>query len=260
MLKRFVVFTFSACMVVFFIGPVLSILPLGFNSGSFLTYPMDGLSLRWYYEVGSAFTWRHAIQNSFLIGLTATGFATLLGTAAALGLRNKRLPFVGLIQTVFLLPMVVPAVVLGVGMQIVFAKIGMANTFAGVVVAHTIICIPFVLLNVLAVLNSIDPTLEKAASSLGASPLRVFFKVVFPLILPGIIVGAVFAFAISLDEVVITMFVAGPQQWTLALQIFSSLRENISPAVIVAATLLIGTMLFVMIIALIIKTVKRKSE
>lgn len=260
MLQRFFSAVFAAGMILFLIGPVLAILPLGFNSGAFLTYPMDGGSWRWYAEIASTNSWLHAIANSLKIGVTATLLATLLGTIAAFGLRGMDLPFIGVVKTLFLLPMVVPAVVLGVGMQIVFSKTGLANSFLGVVIAHTIVCIPFVLINVLAALNSVDPALEKAASSLGAHPIRVFFTVVFPLILPGVLVGAVFAFAISLDEVVITMFVAGPQQWTLALQIFSSLRENISPAVIAAATLLIGAMLVVMFIALGVKRSKSKMK
>lgn len=260
MLLRYLSLVFAACMILFLMGPVLAVLPLSFNSGAFLTYPMEGFSGRWYEEIGNTSSWLHAIENSLKIGVTATMLATVLGTVAAFGLRGKDLPLIGVIKTLFLLPMVVPAVVLGVGMQIVFSKIGLANSFWGVVIAHTIVCIPFVLINVLAALNSVDSALEKAASSLGARPIRVFFKVVFPLILPGIVVGAVFAFAISLDEVVITMFVAGPQQWTLALQIFSSLRENISPAVIAAASLLIGTMIVAMLTALLVKYLKKRDE
>jgi putative spermidine/putrescine transport system permease protein len=139
--------------------------------------------------------------------------------------------------------MVVPAVVLGVGMQMLFVTLGLASTYPGVIVAHSVLCIPFVIVSVSASLQGIDRAVEKAASSLGAPPVTVFRRVTFPLALPGIISGAVFAFATSLDEVVITLFVAGPNQRTLARQMFSSIRENISPTVVAAALLLIiGTL------------------
>jgi putative spermidine/putrescine transport system permease protein len=139
--------------------------------------------------------------------------------------------------------MVVPAVVLGVGMQMLFVHLGLASTYPGVIIAHAVLCIPFVVVSVSASLQGIDPSVEKAASSLGAHPVAVFRRITFPLALPGVISGAVFAFATSLDEVVITLFVAGPNQRTLARQMFSSIRENISPTVVAAALLLIvGTL------------------
>lgn len=258
MLKKPLVLLFVGFMIMFLVAPVLAILPLGFNGGSFLTYPMDGTSFRWYKEISTSTSWLNAMKNSFLIAIASTCLATLLGTLASLGLASKNIAFAGLVKTVFLLPMVVPAVIMGVGMQIVFSKIGLSSSFLGVVIAHTLVCIPFVLINVLASFNNLNPNLMKAASSLGANNFRVFFKVILPLILPGIIAGAVFSFAISLDEVVITMFIAGPQQWTLALQIFSSLRENISPAVIAAASILIVSMLVLILSSVLFKRLKQK--
>jgi putative spermidine/putrescine transport system permease protein len=148
------------------------------------------------------------------------------------------------VRTLFLLPMVVPAVVLGVGMQLLFVRFGLANTYLGVIVAHTVVAIPFVFVNVAASLEGIDRRVERAALSLGASPPTVFRRVTLPLLAPGVISGAVFAFATSLDEVVLTLFVAGPNQRTLARQMFSSIRENISPAIASAAFLfIVGTIL-----------------
>ncbi|HSP23985.1 MAG TPA: ABC transporter permease, partial [Saliniramus sp.] len=165
------------------------------------------------------------------------------GTLAALGLRSRALPLAGLLRTMFVLPMVVPAGVLGVGMQILYARMGLASSYLGVIIAHSVLCVPFVVVTVSASLVGINPVIERAASSLGASPLAVFRLVTLPLALPGVISGMVFAFATSLDEVVITLFVAGPNQRTLARQMFSSLRENISPAIAAAALLLIvGTL------------------
>lgn len=230
---------FTALVVLFLIGPVVTILPLAFNSTTFLNYPMSGTSWRWFEDLAGSDAWRRSIINSMIIGVAATLLSTVLGTLAALGLRGNALPFQNALRTLFLLPMVVPAVVLGVGAQILYSRIGFADTYIGVIVAHAVLCLPFVIVNVTASLGSINPTTERAAASLGAGPLRVFRFVTLPLALPGIISGAVFAFATSLDEVVITLFVAGPNQRTLARQMFASIRENISPTVVAAAFILI---------------------
>jgi putative spermidine/putrescine transport system permease protein len=240
---RFAQIVFGAAIVFFLVAPIVAILPLAFNSSVFLNYPIESFSSRWFVELQTSETWRRSILNSLVIGLGATLLSTLIGTLAALGLRSARLPFAGLLRVVFLLPMVVPAVVLGVGMQILYARLGLASSYLGVIVAHTVLCVPFVVVSVSASLGGIDPSVEKAAGSLGASPARVFRRITLPLAMPGVVSGAVFAFATSLDEVVITLFVAGPNQRTLARQMFSSIRENVSPTVAAAALLLIvGTL------------------
>ncbi|MDU6492813.1 ABC transporter permease, partial [Bradyrhizobium sp.] len=177
------------------------------------------------------------------LGAGTTALATLLGTLAALGLRGRRASLVfSTLRTVFLLPMVVPAVVLGVGMQLMFSRYGLTNTYLGVIIAHTVVAVPFVLVNVSSALQGVDVRLEQAAASLGAAPATVLFAVTLPIALPGIISGALFAFATSLDEVVLTLFVAGPNQRTLARQMFATIRENISPAIVsAAAVFIVGT-------------------
>ncbi|MBB4092058.1 ABC transporter permease [Brucella pecoris] len=235
---------FGIAAVVFLIAPLFAILPLAFTSSVFLTYPVPGWSVRWFEELATADVWRRAIVNSLIIGSGTTILATVLGTMAALGLRSRTLFLSGPIKTLFLLPMVVPAVVMGVGMQLLFVRLGIANSYLGVIVAHTVISIPFVLVSVTGALAGIDRRVELAAESLGASPLTVFRKITLPLAMPGIASGAVLAFATSLDEVVLTLFVAGPNQRTLARQMFSTIRENISPAIASAAFLFIaGTVL-----------------
>ncbi|MFC2251362.1 ABC transporter permease [Labrys portucalensis] len=230
---------FGALIVAFLVIPLAAILPLAFTDSVFLTYPMTGPSTRWFDTLATSDAWQRSIVNSMIVGTGATVLSTVVGTLAALGLRRNLVPFSGVLRSIFLLPMVVPAVVLGVGMQILYARLGLASSYAGVIIAHAVLCVPFVLVNVSGSLASIDPALERAAASLGASPGTVFRAVTFPLALPGILTGAAFAFATSLDEVVITLFVAGPNQTTLARQMFSSLRENISPAIAAAAFLII---------------------
>lgn len=235
---------FGIASVVFLLVPLIAILPIAFTSSIFLNYPIPSYSFRWFEELATEDVWRRSILNSLIIGGGTTVVATCLGTLAALGLRGRFLPFAGLFRTIFLLPMVVPAVVLGVGMQILFVRLGLANSYLGVIVAHAIVAVPFVVINVGGSLDGIDRRIERAAASLGASPMTVFSKITLPLALPGIVTGAVFAFATSLDEVVLTLFVAGPNQRTLARQMFSTLRENVSPAIAAAAFIIIfGTIL-----------------
>ncbi|WP_315784380.1 MULTISPECIES: ABC transporter permease [unclassified Bradyrhizobium] len=234
---------FAAFVVIFLLGPLVAVLPLSLTDSVFLNYPISGYSTRWFKELVTAESWRLSIVNSLLIGSGTTVLATLLGTLAALGLRGKRASLlVSTLRTVFLLPMVVPAVVLGVGMQLMFARYGLTNTYLGVIIAHTVVAVPFVLVNVSSALQGVDIRLEQAAASLGATPPTVLVSVTLPIALPGIISGALFAFATSLDEVVLTLFVAGPNQRTLARQMFATIRENISPAIVsAAAVFIVGT-------------------
>ncbi|MBP6563758.1 MAG: ABC transporter permease [Neisseriaceae bacterium] len=257
---RLIKIMFGVAAMTFLLGPLFAILPLGFTSGSFLTYPTPGWSMRWLQELFVADAWRRSIINSLIISGGTTVLATVMGTMAALGLRHKGILFAAPIRTLFILPMVVPAVVLGVGMQLLFTRIGIANTYLGVIVAHTIVAIPLVLISVSGSLAGMDTRLELAAESLGASPLTVFRKVTLPLTLPGIASGAVLAFATSLDEVVLTLFVAGPNQRTLARQMFSTIRENISPMIASAAFLfIVATIVIGIGIMLLTRRVKKIS-
>ncbi|MCX8995580.1 ABC transporter permease [Rhizobiaceae bacterium BDR2-2] len=243
---------FAALMVAFLVIPLLVILPLAFTSSALLVYPVPSYSLRWFEELVNNEAWRRAIINSLIIGGGTTLLATTLGTLAALGLR-QRLPFIGgVLRTLFMLPMVVPAVVLGIGMQILLSGLGLANTYSAVIIAHTVLAIPFVIISVAGALAGIDKRVELAAASLGASPATVFRRVTFPLAMPGVLTGAVLAFATSLDEVVLTLFVAGPGQRTLARQMFSTIRENISPAIASSAFLfIVGTILIGAIVVIV---------
>ncbi|GLS37431.1 polyamine ABC transporter permease [Mesorhizobium tianshanense] len=234
---------FGSAVVFFLLAPVVAILPLAFNSSIFLNYPIESFSSRWFVELSENETWRRSIVNSLIIGAGATILSTVLGTLAALGLRSAWLPFSSTIRTVFLMPMVIPAVVLGVGLQMLYVRTGLSSTYLGVIIAHAVLCVPFVVVSVSGSLNGMDPWIERAAASLGAPPARVFRFVTLPTIMPGLVTGMVFAFATSLDEVVLTLFVAGPNQRTLARQMFSSIRENISPAVAAAAfVMIVGTL------------------
>ncbi len=246
---------YATLVVIFLISPLLVILPLAFTSSAFLTYPIPSFSTRWFEELMVNSVWSRAIVNSLIIALATTALATVLGTLAALGLRSQDIGMKSQLRTLFLLPMVVPAVVLGVGMQALFVRLGFNSTYWSVSVAHTVVAMPFVVISVSGALTGIDRRVERAALSLGAPPWKVFSLVTLPLAMPGVLSGAALAFATSLDEVVLTLFVAGPNQRTLARQMFSTLRENISPAIAAAAfIIIIGTV----VIALALMLARRK--
>jgi putative spermidine/putrescine transport system permease protein len=225
--------------LLFLVLPILVIIPLSFNSTSFLSYPLSGFSLRWYEEVFTSDVWVNAIQNSMMIGAASAFFATVLGTLAAMGLTRTDFRGKGAVNALLVSPMIVPIVISALGLYFFFAEVGLNATYTGLILAHTALGAPFVVITVTATLQGFDNTMMRAAASLGANPFKVFFSVVLPLILPGVVSGALFAFATSFDEVVVVLFSAGPEQRTLPRQMFDGIKENITPAIMAAATLLI---------------------
>jgi len=225
-------------VLVFLMLPILVIAPLSFNSDSFLLYPMSGFSLRWYDEFLSSPAWRQALMNSCIVSPFATLLAMALGTPAAVGLTRMDFPGKALLTAVLISPMVVPVVIVGVATYLVFAPIGLTGSYLGLIMVHAALGVPFVVTTVSATLQGFDFNLVRAAASLGANPLTTFFKVTLPLVAPGVISGGLFAFGTSFDEVVVTLFLAGPEQTTLPRQMFSGIRENISPTIAAVATIL----------------------
>lgn len=231
----------GVCVLVFafLMLPILAVVPLSFNGGSFLTYPLDGVSLRWYEEVFTTQRWGRALANSLVIAVPATILATVLGTLAALGLAEAEFRGKALLSAVLISPMVVPVIITAVGMYFAYAPYGLVNSYLGLILAHTALGAPFVLITVSATLAGFNRSLIRAAASLGAPPATVFFRIIMPLILPGLISGALFAFATSFDEVVVVLFLAGPDQRTLPRELFDGIREHVTPAITAVATLLV---------------------
>jgi putative spermidine/putrescine transport system permease protein len=231
--------TLTALVLAFLVAPILIIVPLSFSSGSFFYYPLPGFSLRWYEDFFTSSFWLPSVRNSLVVGTSATVLATTLGTLAALGLWRARFPGQGVLLALLISPMVVPVIIVAVGVYFAFAPLGLTDGYAGLILAHTTLGVPFVLITVLATLSAFDRTLLRAAASLGASPLFAFRRVMLPLILPGVLSGAVFAFAASFDEVVVALLIAGPGQRTLPRQMFAGINDNISLTITAAATMLI---------------------
>jgi putative spermidine/putrescine transport system permease protein len=223
----------------FLIVPIIAIIPMSFTSGSELVYPVPGWSLRWYEDFFARAEWIISIKNSIILGIGSATLATVIGTTTAIGLQKTGPRLRAGISALVLLPMVIPVVVTGVSLFFFYATLDLVGTMTGLVLSHATIALPFVFVTVRASLQGLSPQYALAAANLGASPHRVFMRTTLPLISPGIASGALFAFAVSLDDVVIAGFVGGPQQLTLPRQMFAGVRENISPTVLSAASLLI---------------------
>lgn len=219
--------------------PIVALVPLSFSADSFLVYPVSHWSLHWYRVLFTSDIWWRAIRNSFIVAPSATVLATVLGTLCALGLDRASFPGKRLLTAVILSPLVAPLVVVAVGMYLFYMRLHLAGTFVGLIIAHSLLGAPFVVTTVSAVLKGFNKTLVNASLSLGAGRAETFLRVTLPLILPGVLAGALFAFATSFDEVVITLFLAGPDQVTIPRQMFSGIRDSITPTIVALATILV---------------------
>ena len=267
------------CGVVFFflIAPLVAIIPISFSRSPFMLFTEGMLawppepeawSFRWYrYMVGictdknlttpCSNRWMVGTVNSFFIGGISTLVATILGTLAALGLSRPHMPFKGLIMSILISPMIVPLIITAAGMFFFYAKVNLVYTFTGIILAHVALSTPFVVITVTATLVGFDTNMTKAAQSLGAKPMRTFFKVIMPLILPGVISGALFAFITSFDEVVIVMFMASLDQLTIPKQMWAGIRQEISPVILCMATCLVALSIFLLST---VEILRRRSE
>ena len=236
------------CGLIFFflIAPIVVVIPLSFNAVPFftftekmLTFDPAGYSLKWYEDFFTSLNWQGAVTNSFIIAVCATLISTTLGTIAALGLSRADMPNKSIIMGILISPMIVPLIISAAGMYFFYTKIGLSSTHLGVILAHAALGTPFVVITVTATLVGFDHSLIRAAATLGATPTTTFFRIIVPLILPGVISGALFAFITSFDEVVVVLFVGSYEQRTIPWQMFSGIREQISPTILAVATLLV---------------------
>jgi putative spermidine/putrescine transport system permease protein len=230
----------SALVLLFLMAPLLAIVPLSFSSSLYLFYPIPHFSLRWYQDFFTSDAWLTAFRNSMIIGSATTVLATVLGTLAALGLAQERFPLRPIVMGFVISPLIVPVIIIAIGIYFFFAPIGLTDSYIGIVLAHTTLAVPLVVITVSATLAGFDRNMTRAAASLGANPVRAFFKVVMPIVLPGVIAGALFAFSTSLDEVVTVLFLASPEQNTIPRQMFTGIRYFLTPTITAVATMLMA--------------------
>ena len=252
-----------ALIFTFLIAPILVIIPLSFNAEPYFTFTEGMLrldpeawSLRWYRQIVVDDAWRRALANSLFIGTASTALATALGTLAALGLSSPAMPFRRLATGLLISPMVTPLIISAAGMFFFYSSLGLSQTHAGLILAHAALGTPFVVITVTAALSAFDANLTRAAASLGADPFLIFRRVQLPLIAPGVVSGALFAFAASFDEVVVVLFMAGEDQRTLPRQMWAGIREQISPAILAVATFLI---VFAVLLLLAVDRLRRRA-
>ncbi len=248
----------------FLIAPLIVIVPLSFNAEPYFTFTPgmlsldpEAFSLRWYREILEDPQWPLAIRNSIVVAVTSTAIATALGTLAALGLSQSAMPCRTLVMSVLISPMIVPLIITAVGTYFFYSQLGLAQTLPGLILAHAALGTPFVVITVTATLIGFDRTLLRASASLGADPATTFLKVTMPLILPGVVSGALFAFVISFDEPVVVLFLAGFEQRTIPRQMWAGVREQISPDILAVATVLIAVSVVLLVT---IELLRRRTE
>ena len=264
-----------ALIFIFLITPIIVVMPLSFNAENFFTFTPemlrldpDGYSLKHYQDFFTNNEWQRSLKNSLIIAPFATFISVSLGTLAAIGLSQSHVPFKGTIMAILISPMIVPLIISATGMFFFYSTLGnwlettlgLDKNFVGyikVILAHAVLGIPFVIITVTATLVGFDNSLTRAAANMGANPVTTFFRVQMPLILPGVISGGLFAFITSFDEVVVVLFVGSAGQKTLPWQMFTGLREQISPTILAVATILITLSI---ILLFVVELLRRRSE
>ena len=258
--------TFCGLVFFFLIAPLFVILPLSFNaeqyihfSAKMLALDPEGFSLRWYEDMiyGTKNPWGLATKNSLIIAFFATIGSTLLGTVAALGLSSRHMPYKAAFMALLISPMIVPLIISGTAIFFFMAKVGLAATHTGIIIAHIILGTPFVVITVTATLTGFDHSVTRAAASLGSNPVNTFRKITLPLIMPGVISGALFAFVTSFDEVIVVLFLAGLENTTIPIQMWVGLREQLSPTILAVATCLIIMSTLILVSA---ELLRRRSD
>jgi len=269
-------FLFICGLVFFFlIAPLLPVMWLSFNAEDFFTFTPEmlafdpvGYSLKHYRNFLGTDEWMVPLKNSLIIAPIATVISVSLGTLAAIGLSQSHVPFRQTIMAIMISPMIVPLIISATGMFFFYAplgnwleaNLGLNQSFVGyvkVILAHAVLGVPFVIITVTATLVGFDRSLTRAAANMGANPVTTFFRVQMPLILPGVISGGLFAFITSFDEVVVVLFVGSAQQQTLPWQMFTGLREQISPTILAAASILVAISIMLLTT---VELLRRRSE
>lgn len=240
----------AMCMIiiVFLIAPMVIVVIVSFSSAPFLTFPPPGLSLQWYAKLFGLPVWTDALATSTKVMIPSAVLATAIGTAAAVGLARGRLPGASLIAGIIMAPMVVPVIITAASMLAIFRAWGLQGTLTGLILAHTTLAIPYVTFTVLASLRLVDDQLESAAMTLGATRWRAFWRVTFPLILPAVLSGLLFAMVVSFDELIVSIFLSSPTVRPVAVQMWSDVRGDVDPTIAAIGTVILVFSLGVLLI------------
>jgi putative spermidine/putrescine transport system permease protein len=240
--RRLLLAALGGLTVFYLLAPTLVIVPMSFTQAHILSFPPQGFSLQWYQRMLTDPQWSRGLINSAQVAVLTAVVATALGTIAALGLVRGRFPGKMVVNAVALSPLVVPLVIIAVGMLSLYGRVRINGSLPGFVAAHTALALPFVIVNVGTSLRTMDRNLELAAANLGANPTRTFQRITLPIILPGVVAGAIFSFITSWDEVVVAIFLATARFRTLPVEMWEQVRQVVDPTVAaVSTTLLVVT-------------------
>ncbi len=237
--RRLWLYVLAGVTMFFLVVPSLIVIPMSFSESQYLEFPPREWSLRWYRNYFGSVAWMDATATSFKAGVLTMLLATTIGVAAAYGLHSSRTRWSGLIQGLLLTPIVVPVILVGIGVFYVYARLGLVNTLIGIVMAHSMLAVPLVVMIVTSALKSYDANQELVARSLGASRPKAFFLVTLPQIRFSVVTSAVLSFLTSFDEVIVALFVSGGANSTLTRNMFASLRDQIDPTIAAISTLVI---------------------
>lgn len=237
-MSRIIFWASTLLALLFLVVPLLLVMPLAFNGSSFLSYPMDGFSLRWFRDVFTGGQWPVYFVNSLRVAFGAMVLGLLVGGLAATGVMLTGRVMQIVLSALFISPLVIPSIVLGVAFAYSYGRFGLTGSYLGLVVAHAILGAPLVFLSIMTSLRGLDADLDLAAASLGASRWHRFRHVTLPLAIPGFLAGGLFAFTTSFDEVVVALFLASPESTTLPVALFAGLRDRLQPTIVVVALLL----------------------
>lgn len=250
-------FLTTGAIAAFLLLPIVFIVLLSFGSSQWLVFPPPGWTLKWYEQFFSNPDWMQAAYTSLKVALLTTVCALALGLPCAFALVRGKFPGRELLYALFTLPMIVPLVIIAVAVYALFLKLGYTGTLLAFVISHVIVALPFTIISIINSLKLFDQSIEDAAVICGASRLQAIVKVTFPAIRPGMMAGVLFAFLVSWDEVVLSVMMASPNLQTLPVKMWTTLRQDLTPVIAVASTLLIGLSLLIMIVAAVIR---RRSE
>lgn len=247
----------AGLVLLYLIFPILVVIPLSFSSATYLSFPPPGFSLQWYQNFFSRSDWLGSAWLSIWVGISVMALATGLGTPAAIALVRGRFRGKELVNAFILSPIIVPGIIVAIGIYFFYARLGLLGSPFSLVLAHTCLAVPFVVINVSATLYGFDERLEYAAMSLGASPWGTFWQVTLPIIRPGVLAGALFAFITSFDELIVALFVSGTTAVTLPRKMWEGIRFEIDPTIAAVSTILI---LFTGTLLLTAELLRRRSE
>ncbi len=249
---------YLAIVLLFIYLPILFVVVYSFNESK-STAVWSGFTLQWYQNLAADDDLLEALGNSLLLGLLSCLSSAVIGTLGAVGLARSRLRSKGLITYVARLPMMIPEIILGMVFMAFFSLLHLPFGMLTLVIAHTAFCIPYILMMVQTRLAGLDPSLEEAARDLGAGSMRTFRDILLPLLMPGVLSGALLAFAMSLDDVVISIFVTGPRVSTLPIKIYTQMKFGVTPEINALCTLMLAiTLLVVLLYWIITKVIGRR--